>query len=153
MPTIENAKTISASQSWQSPDGKIKSYDVVFDISGKEFKAQTYSSVIAVVGWTGNIETYEKKGYTYVKQPPKEDTYSGGSSKPKEVDPFTMYLSYAKDIVIALINSGDYTKAKVDQAFSDTIKGGRALYERRPGAEESEARELASEVSELPLDG
>jgi hypothetical protein len=49
-------------------------------------------------------------------------------------DPFTMYLSYAKDLVVALQETAGYDDAKYKQLLKATIAGGKALYEARPGA-------------------
>lgn len=60
-------------QTWQSPDGKINSYDIVVDSNGTRANIHTFSNAIARAGWEGEVEAYEKNGKTYVKQPPRED--------------------------------------------------------------------------------
>ena len=82
MPTIE-VTTTQAKEVWRSPDGQRVLQEVVLDVKGHPFRAKTYSSQIAEVGWTGTVETYEKEGKrgmeTFVKQPQKEG-FSGGKS-------------------------------------------------------------------------
>lgn len=89
MPVIEGVTTKSATQVWASPDGQRKIHDVQMDYKGQLFKASTFSDAIAVVGWTGSVESYEKPGkngsQTFVKQPPKEETSytpKSGAAKP-----------------------------------------------------------------------
>lgn len=63
--------------------------------------------------------------------------YSAGTASGKgkfDNDPFTMYLSYAKDLVVALQETSGYEKEKFEQLLSATISGGKALYNARPGA-------------------
>lgn len=51
-------------------------------------------------------------------------------------DPFTMYLSYAKDVAVALIASKNgYDAEKFAEVLDDVITGGKTLYGSRPGAE------------------
>lgn len=75
------------------------------------------------------------------------------STKFTPQDQFTMYLSYSKDIVVALINSG----AKLDHetAIQMALGGGHALYDGRPGAEpkvEAVPDKLADMPVEMPAD-
>lgn len=54
-------------------------------------------------------------------------------------DPFTMYLSYAKDVAVALIGSKNgYDAEKFAEVLDDVITGGKTLYGSRPGAEEAD---------------
>lgn len=74
-----NVTTKTGNSVWKSPDGQREIFEVTLDYNGQEVKAKTYSKDIPVVGWSGEIETYEKEGRngseTFVKQPPKEDGY------------------------------------------------------------------------------
>ena len=74
---IFKAKTTSSKEGWKSDDGKITRFDITMDYEGKELKTQTYSKQISEVGWEGEVESYEKNGYTLVKQPQKEGGWGG----------------------------------------------------------------------------
>src|SRR5258707_14638136 len=69
-----------AQEVWRSPDGQRVLYGIIMEVGGKEAKAKTYSKAIATIGWSGDIETYEKTGRdgveTFVKQVPKEGGFS-----------------------------------------------------------------------------
>lgn len=141
-------QTKQAKQVWQSPDGQRTIFELLMESDGKEFKAKTYSREIATENWSGTVETYEKPGRngseTFVKQPPKEDFqrpssgsqggYKGGSSKPMP-DPFTMYLSYAKDLVVAQLAQGN--KLEMDACVQLVLGSAYELYENRPEARAS----------------
>lgn len=142
MPQFQ-ATTKQSKEGWRSPDGKIVSFDLILEVDGQEFKCQTYSKQIAEIGWSGEVETYEKKGYTYVKQPQKEGWDNSGGGAPRASgagggrqpqDNFTMYLSYAKDIGIACIKDGKFD----DKLFSEVLEaveaGGAQLFAGRPDA-------------------
>lgn len=76
-----------------------------------------------------------------------QGTSTSGSGKFNS-DPFTMYLSYAKDVAVALIASkGGYDAEKFAEVLDDVIAGGKTLYGSRPGAEP----EAAQAVDEKPL--
>lgn len=83
MPTFQ-VTTKDAKKIWSAPDGQRSIHEVLLDINGEVAPAKTYSDKIAVVGWTGEVETYEKPGRnggspeTFVKQVPKENNYAGG---------------------------------------------------------------------------
>lgn len=145
--------TKSAKEVWNSPDGKITMFELILDYKGQEVKAKTYSGAIATVGWTGEVETYEKSNKagqpeTFVKQPPKENAgYGGGGGKSYGGSPksdFTMYLSYAKDLRVARITAGlDKAKDYTDD-LDAVIAGGYALFQGRPDA--TEVKEKAPEA-------
>lgn len=73
---------------WKSPDGQREIFEVTLDYQGQTFKAKTYSRDISVVGFIGEVESYEKEGRngseTFVKQAPKEGFSSGSSSYPSK---------------------------------------------------------------------
>lgn len=140
MPTI-NATVKQAKQVWASPDGQKKIFKLVLDVDGGDMDASSYSEAVAKVGWTGELDTYEKEGKygteTFVRQPKKEGfgSFGGGksySAKPQG-DQYTMYLSYAKDIMVAMMNNG--YKPEFDVAIQTIIGGAHVLYESRPSAE------------------
>lgn len=173
---IMDVRTLSSQQKWSSPDGTRKIFEVAFDYNGSQFKAQTYSEAIAQVGWSGQVESYEKPSnnpnfppQTFVKQPPKENAsygggggYSGGgrpsgtTGKPT-TDQFTMYLSYAKDLMVARVQAavslGDALPSYAEM-LEDVMTGGKTLYDGRPGAEpKTEAPKVddVHDVNDEPL--
>lgn len=96
---IFNAETKSANSVWKSPDGQREIFEVVLLVDGNDVKAKTYSNDISRVGFSGEIETYEKEGRngseTFVKQAPKENAgypqvrqggsqSGGGSYQPRD---------------------------------------------------------------------
>lgn len=154
MPTFNNAKVLSSTQIWASPDGQRKIYELTIQLdTGQTVTAKSYSDRLTT-GFVGDIETYEKPGRngveTFAKQAPKEGGFTpggggfkGGGAKPI-ADPFTMYLSYAKDIAVALIGQGILPSNDADgkifeQLFGNAINvallGGHKLHDGRPGAE------------------
>lgn len=84
MPQITGVTTKAIKQVWQSPDGQRTINEVTMDYQGKLFKANTFSNDIATIGWSGDVESYEKDGrngsQTFVKQAPKEGGWSGGQA-------------------------------------------------------------------------
>lgn len=136
--------TKDAEQVWQSPDGKITIFKVSLEYEGKAFEAKTYSKAIATVGWSGEVESYKKPGRNgdeaFVKQPQKEGGFGGSR---RDVDPFTMYLSYSKDLAIAMLDKGVVDEAAFGEVLNTILLGGKTLYEGRPTAQ-------AQEVSETP---
>lgn len=153
MPTL-SVKTVTSEKVWASPDGQKTIYKVSLDFGGKQAEAKTYSQAIATVGWQGEVETYEKQGRngteTFVKQPQKEQgSYGGGRShggyKKPEFDNFTMYLSYAKDLVVASIHEGKFDGDLYDSLLTATAAGGAELYASRPNAEPTPAVEPSKE--------
>jgi hypothetical protein len=143
MPRFQ-VKTTSSDKIWSTPDGKMSIYKVTMDYNGDPMTAKTYSDAIAQVGWSGEVETYEKEGKgnnpaeTFVKQPPKEGyqgggSYGGGRPQAKSpVDNYTMYLSYVKDIAVALINTKAYTDERLAEIATAVATTGEMFYEMRP---------------------
>lgn len=150
MPQVQ-VKTIEAEQVWQKGDMTI--WKVVFDYNGQKFQAKTYSKAISAPGWSGTVETYEKEGRngseTFVKQPQKEGGFqprqgggAGSYQRSAPQDQFTMYMSYAKDIAVALMDkTGDIDQEKFNTAIQAVIEGGQTLYEARPGAPATQTQE------------
>jgi hypothetical protein len=140
VPNFSNVTTIAGQQTWQSDDGRIKKYEVVLDVDGKHFKADTYSEKISQKGWKGDIETYEKADRngvvrTYVKQPAREGGYpnrGGGGGKSSPADSHTMYTSYVKDIAIALLETSDYSAKKLGEVVDEVSAKGTWLWNQRP---------------------
>jgi hypothetical protein len=141
MPVMQ-AKTVASKEVWKK--GNLTIFELTLSVNGQDMRAKTYSGAIAQVGWSGTVETYEKEGRngseTFVKQPQKEDSVyapqsggqgkSGGASKP--FDQFTMYLSYAKDLVVALQETAGFDQKLFKELLVATIEGGNMLYNNRP---------------------
>lgn len=68
----------------------------------------------------------------------------GGGKAP--FDQFTMYLSYAKDLAVALIDkTGALDKAAYAEVLADVAAGGYVLYEGRPEAKgDTEVKQVAN---------
>lgn len=63
------AKTLSAQQEWQSPDGQKTIWAVMLESEGKQYALKTFSEKIAVVGFEGDVESYQnQRGERFVKQ-------------------------------------------------------------------------------------
>lgn len=150
--TVDNAE-----KTWTSPDGKrtIYSLDVLYQ--GKPMKAKTFSRDIAQKGWTGEVETREQNGDTFVKQPFKEQPggykpQGGGSfgSRKPQSDNFTMYLSYAKDIALHMIDDkGNLDGGKYGEVLDAVANGGKTLYEARPDAPKDKGEEKFTGTKDL----
>lgn len=146
MPQLQ-VTTKTADRVWASPDGQRVIYKLTLDYKGSEVTAKTYSQSIATVGWSGTVETYEKSGSkgieTFVKQPPKEggfipqqqgsrqSGFGAGGSRP-DSNNFTMYLSYVKDIAVALIAADRYSLEQLAAITREVGDIGEALYDMRP---------------------
>ena len=131
------AVTRKSTVAWKSPDGQRTIHEVVLEVEGEPFKTQTFSEKIAEVGFEGEVEVYDKNGKQFVRQAPKEGYTSGtGASSYGQRgggvarDSFTMYMSYAKDLLVACINRGD--KISYEDAIQEVIGAGHTLYEARP---------------------
>jgi hypothetical protein len=156
---VISGTTKDSKQVWASPDGQKKIFKITLDVDGQPMQASTYSDAIANVGWSGELDTYEKEGKfgseTFVRQPKKEGFggfgggKSYGGSKPQG-DQYTMYLSYAKDIVVAQIAQG--AKLEFADAIQLVIGGGHELYESRPGATATSEAPKTEVVSKNELD-
>lgn len=150
MPLLQ-ATTKDAQQVWASPDGAKAIWQIALDINGTIVKAKTYSKAISVPGWNGEVESYEKQGKfgseTFVKQPQREGGWQGGGNKgsSKPNDPYTMYMSYAKDLAIALTDTTGFDGKRYQTLLDATISGANALYAARPdgpGADAAKAQEV-----------
>lgn len=159
MPTVQ-VKTTSSKEVWKTPDGKMKIHEIELDHNGKSVRAKTYSDAISQVGWEGEVETYEKSGRngseTFVKQPQKEGyqnsqssgaSHQGASYQSKrsapQSDNYTMYLSYVKDIAVALIMQDTYSQEQLARVVEEVGVEGKHLYSLRHGAEESESEGIS----------
>lgn len=71
-----------------------------------------------------------------------------------QTDPFTMYLSYAKDIAVALIGSkAGYNEEQFGKILEDVMAGGKTLYDDRPGAErKEESKDVIPTADDLEKD-
>jgi hypothetical protein len=82
---LENVTVKEAKEIWRSPDGQRTISELKLDYQGNTITAKTYSKNLTL-GWSGNLESYEKPGRngveTFVKQPPKEGGFpSSGKGK------------------------------------------------------------------------
>lgn len=144
-------KVIGSEQVWQSPDKQRTIYKLEAETEdGKSLDVQTFSEKITD-GFEGEVETYERGRNTFVRQLPKEDesgqyasrTQTGSAGgrpqyRPPQSDPFTMYLSYAKDIAVALLQTDSFSKKKLLEVIENVNVAGKALYEERPEATRKE---------------
>ena len=145
MPNI-HVKTKEANSIWKKGDREI--FEVVVETDGNLAKVKSYSKAIAQAGFEGEVEAYEKQGRngseTFVRQVPKEDGFNSGfqrsgGSKPSyggkaQGDNYTMYLSYSKDLAVALINQGDFKLESLDKILDEVAKGGDKLFNHRSGS-------------------
>lgn len=132
--TIEQVSP--AVKEYDSKFGQMKSYQVKFQ--GNEMWvdiSQKPSTPVPTVGqqMEGTIDVSGPYGAKFKK------AFGGGAIAPArgpktEFDNFTMYLSYAKDLVVALQTTSGYDSVEFGKLLEATIKGGKALYDRRPGA-------------------
>jgi hypothetical protein len=141
---------------WQSPDGQRKMWKITMTTPQGQQAAglKTYSQAIAQIGWNGQVETYEKQGNqgieTFVKQPQQagygsqpvqqpagqaqggQRQYSAPRPQQAPTSPYTMYLSYAKDIAVAMIVAGrEFNSADLLVELRKVANGGEFLYETR----------------------
>jgi hypothetical protein len=149
MPTFQG-RTVDSNQVWASPDGQRKLYSVTIDVGGKQANAKTWSEQIAKAGFSGEIETYEKEGKqgieTFVKQVQKDyqkDFKKGSYQKPMD-NPHTMYLSYAKDIAVAMIMGAGFDPKEYAKIIETVAEAGNTLYSNRPGATNEQAAQQAT---------
>lgn len=76
MPVLK-IKTVDSRVGWTNPSNPdMVSYDLTIDVEGKKAEARTYSQPISVVGFEGEVETYEKNEHTYLRQVKKD--FGGG---------------------------------------------------------------------------
>lgn len=163
---IMQATTKEAKSVWKKDDREIS--EVVLRIDGKLLKAKTYSSAIANPGFVGEVETYEKTGRngseTFVRQAPKEDGYKSngsqlvGGSKPSQGrsnqgDNYTMYLSYAKDIAVALIGEGGFEPEVFKDTLQHVANGGDFLFNHHNSSEATPSVQSTDVFDKSELNG
>lgn len=67
-------KTVESKAGWTNPNNPdMVSYDVTIEANGRKAQARTFSKAISEVGFEGEVETYEKKDHTYLKQVQSEE--------------------------------------------------------------------------------
>lgn len=77
---------------------------------------------------------------------------NSSNSRGNNSDPFTMYLSYAKDILVALVGSTDgFTEQAYARLLDSAIAGGKTLYDYRPGAEPQDPTTTKDDDSEAGM--
>lgn len=75
-------------------------------------------------------------GFTPQTSSSSTPTQAGTSGSTKSFDSFTMYLSYAKDLAVALVGTKEgFTADKYGELLEEVTAGGKTLYNDRPGAE------------------
>jgi len=150
-------------RSYETKFGPMVSYKVLFEgidqaveISQKSTsKAPEVGDVVeGTIDMSGQYGPKFKKEYNqggFGGGRPTAGASAGGGSK-FEKDPFTMYLSYAKDVAVALIASKEgFNEQKFADILDSVITGGKTLYGSRPGADEgTEKKEAPKDV--LPTD-
>lgn len=134
MPIVETA-TLHSEKIWEQGD-KILYRALLTTRDGQKINVKTFSKAIAEKGFTGQVETYEKSGKygseTFARQA-KKDTGGYSKSQSKSEDNYTMYLSYAKDLVVAKIMTGGADKLTVQELANEVSFIGKQLYDQRPG--------------------
>lgn len=139
MPIIENVTTTKSEQIWESPDGQRKIYALTLEFKGQQFKAKTYSNMIASEGWAGDVETYEKPtkqgSDTFVKQPQKEQS-SWQQAKPQTAK----YQPKDEKAIQAMWSIGQAVLLNQDS---------KALGDEKLGLVESAAQELFAMVDRV----
>lgn len=142
-------------RSYETKFGSMVSYKVMFENFETVVEiSQKASSPAPKVGDTveGTIDMSAPYGPKFKKEynqggfgsPTGQSTQgrsagsTSGSSK-FEKDPFTMYLSYAKDVAVALIASKEgFVEEKFASILESVLVGGETLYNNRPGVKEPE---------------
>lgn len=129
------------------------SYKVLFDGLDKAVEiSQKATSRAPEVGDTvdGSIDMSAPYGPKFKKEfsqggfsaAPSSSTGSTPRRGESDADKFTMYLSYAKDVAVALIGTKEGFDADKFADILDQVEvGGKVLYSSRPGAEETKAKE------------
>lgn len=122
---------------WQSQYGAMVTYTVMFE--GRETPIEMNKKPDSPAPRAGdevfgdiNRTEYGDK-FKSAPKPFAGGGFGGGASKPyasKSQDQFTMYLSYAKDLVVAMIAQG--AKIDMDTAVQLTLGAGHELYDGRP---------------------
>lgn len=120
-------------RSYQGKFGSMSSYKVKFKESENWVEvSQKTSTPAPVIGSTmdGTIDMSGQYGPKFNK----EYSGGGGGAGKRDPDSFTMYLSYAKDIVVAMQTTDGFDEEKFKQLIAATITGGKNLFNNRPGA-------------------
>ena len=92
-------------------------------------KASTPTVGSTLTGTISETE-YGKKLKKEYASPTASGGAKFGGSKP-QADPFTMYLSYAKDIAVALIAKGTYKADTLFEVVTEVSTAGEMLFEAR----------------------
>lgn len=133
--TIEEGEKI-----WQKGNRTI--WQVTMSIDGGQSEIyKTYSKAIAAEGFEGEVELYSRTNFQgkdekFVKQPLDKGSQKqfGQASlgEPAGRTNFEMYLAYAKDIAVALIETSGLTPEAYAKALKAVSRGAVTLYEARP---------------------
>lgn len=128
---------------WSSQYGPMLTYTVLFE--GREIPTEInkkQDSPAPKVGDEvfGDINRTEYGDKFKSQQKP----FSGGGGGAKsfggkpQADPYTMFLSYVKDIAVALVNTKTYTTDKLNEIATDVASTGEMFYAMRPDAKTSD---------------
>jgi hypothetical protein len=142
---------------------KFKETETVAELSQKaSTPAPTEGQVLnGTIDMSGQFGPKFKKEFAqqgFGQSPQQSSTQNGGQTGSSaggkfNSDPFTMYLSYAKDVAVGLIGSkAGYTDEQFSKILEDVLAGGKVLYDGRPGAEPAEKLEDDKPKDNLPDD-
>lgn len=132
---------------YDSKFGPMKSYKLkLSDTEMAVDLSQKASSTPPAVGdvLNGTIDMSGQYGPKFKKD------FAGGRGKHAD-DPFTMFLSYAKDLVVALVETKGFDQKSYEELLTATLKGGKALYAGRPNATQEPATSSDTTVTEKDL--
>ena len=152
-------------RSYETKFGPMASYKVLFEGDETPVEiSQKATSPVPQVGDTveGSIDMSAPYGPKFKKE--FSGGFGGGGSQQAgsaaagkaggkfQSDPFTMYLSYSKDVAVALLNTKEgFTEEKFSDVLEAVITGGKTLYGSRPGAEETEEKKEERKVADEPF--
>ena len=137
-------------KTYESKFGPMVSYEVMFeDLPGQAVQVSQKPTTPAPavndvlegsIDMSGQYGPKFKKdfqaagGFTRPTGAPVQTATSGKTGSKFESDPFTMYLSYAKDLFVARVAAG-LEKGEYASQLEDILTGGKVLHGGRPGAE------------------
>lgn len=147
----------SQTRSYETKFGPMISYKVLFE--GEETpvevsqKATTAAPKVGDVV-EGTIDTSGQYGPKFKKEYSQGGSFgasrgsSGAGGGKYQSDPFTMYLSYAKDVAVASISDGKFNADLYAEVLEAVETGGKMLYGSRPGAEEKSTDVVPEKTSD-----
>lgn len=96
---LKNAKTVFVGDDpFNIPNSTLTIWTIKLEVDGQRDTYKTMSEKIAEEGWSGDVELYtNKSGKDYIRQAPKEDTFTPGTGKtwqPKDDKNITLGLVF-----------------------------------------------------------